>query len=135
MPEPEGAEMLDMSPARFESLVARALSLLPPEFEAHMDNMSVVIAERPGRELLSSLGADPDDPEDTLFGLYEGVPLIERRHDDLLLPDQITIFRRPLLEYCGSEEEVVEEVRITVLHEIGHFFGMDEDRLEDLGYG
>lgn len=127
--------MLHMSPVRFEALVARALGLLPPEFEAHMDSVSVVIAERPERELLSSLGADPDDPEDTLFGLYEGVPLIERRHDDLLLPDQITIFRRPLLEYCESEEEVVEEVRITVLHEIGHFFGMDEGRLEELGYG
>ena len=131
----EEAEMLDMPAARFEALVARALGLLPPEFEAHMDNVSVVIEERPGRELLASLGADPDDPADTLFGLYEGVPLIERRHDDLLLPDQITIFRRPLLEYCESEEEVVEEVRITVLHEIGHFFGMDEDRLDELGYG
>lgn len=123
-----------MTPDRFESLVARALRLLPPEFDAHMENVSVVIEERPSHELLASMGFDPDDPRDTLFGLYEGVPLIERRHDDLLLPDQITIFRRPLLEYCMSEEEVVEEVRITVLHEIGHFFGMDEDRLEELGY-
>lgn len=126
--------MIEMTPERFESLVARALRLLPPEFDAHMENVSVVIEERPARELLASMGFDAEDPHDTLFGLYEGVPLIERRHDDLLLPDQITIFRRPLLEYCTSEDEVVEEVRITVLHEIGHFFGMDEDRLEELGY-
>jgi predicted Zn-dependent protease with MMP-like domain len=124
-----------MSAARFEALVARALGLLPPEFEAHMDNVSVVIEGRPTRELLVSLGADPDDPDDTLFGLYEGVPLTERRHDDLLLPDQITIYREPLLEFCETEEEIVEEVRITVLHEVGHFFGMDEERLDDLGYG
>lgn len=127
--------MIRMSPERFEQLVARALGLLPPEFEAHMDNVSVVIRERPGEELLRSLGSDPDDPHDTLFGLYEGIPLIERRHDDLLLPDQITIFREPLLEYCRSEDEVVDEVRITVLHEVGHFFGMDEARLDELGYG
>lgn len=124
-----------MTDARFEELVARALSLLPHAFEEHMGNVSVVIEARPGRELLASLGADPDDPHDTLFGLYEGVPLTERRHDDLLLPDQITIYREPLLEYCESESEVVDEVRITVLHEVGHFFGMDEARLDDLGYG
>lgn len=127
--------MIDMTPERFEELVARALGLLPTAFDAHMENVSVVIEERPGRELLESFGSDADDPHDTLFGLYEGVPLIERRHDDLLLPDQITIFRRPLLEYCESEQEVVEEVRVTVLHEIGHFFGMDEARLDELGYG
>ncbi|MGD8494751.1 MAG: metallopeptidase family protein [Gemmatimonadales bacterium] len=127
--------MLSMSTDHFEALVARALRLLPPEFEAHMDNVSVVVREWPTRELLASLGVDPDDPDDTLFGLYEGVPLTERRHDDMLLPDQITIFRGPLLEFCRDEEEVVEEVRITVLHEIGHFFGMDEDRLDELGYG
>ena len=126
--------MIRMSPKRFEALVSRALGLLPEAFEAHMVNVSVVIEPRPSRELLVSLGGDPDDPDDTLFGLYEGIPLTERRHDDLLMPDQITIFREPLLEYCRSEEEVVDEVRITVLHEVGHFFGMDEDRLDELGY-
>ena len=99
-----------------------------------MENVSVVIAEEPDRELLVAMDMDPDDPEDTLFGLYEGVPLTERGFDEVLLPDSITIFRRPLLEWAESEEEVVEEVRITVLHEIGHFFGMDEDKLDELGY-
>ena len=126
--------MLSLSPERFEVLVARALDRLPGEFHAHMENVSVVIAEEPERELLEAMGMDPDDPEDTLFGLYEGVPLTERGFDEVLLPDSITIFRRPLLEWAETEEEVVEEVRITVLHEIVHFFGMDEDRLDELGY-
>lgn len=126
--------MLSISPARFEKLVARALDRLPGMFHDHMENVSVVIAEEPDRELLVAMGMDPDDPEDTLFGLYEGVPLTERGFDEVLLPDSITIFRRPLLEWAESEEEVVEEVRITVLHEIGHFFGMDEDKLDELGY-
>ncbi|MEJ2153035.1 MAG: metallopeptidase family protein [Gemmatimonadota bacterium] len=107
---------------------------LPAEFVEHLENVSVVIAETPDPDLLTSMGLDPDDPEDALFGLYEGVPLTERCHDDVLLPDQITIFWRPLLEWAESEDEVVEEVRVTVLHEIGHFFGLDEDRLDELGY-
>lgn len=126
--------MVEVSPERFEKLVARALDRLPAKFQEHLDNVSVVIEEEPDLELLEVMGVDPDDPEDTLFGLYEGVPLTERRHDDVLLPDQITIFRRPLLEWAESEDEIVEEVRITVLHEIGHFFGLDEERLEELGY-
>lgn len=126
--------MLRVTPARFERLVQQALDRLPPEFQHHLENVSVVIAEEPERELLEAMGYDPDDPEDTLFGLYEGVPLTERRHDDVLLPDQITIFRRPLLAWAETEEEVVDEVRVTVLHEIGHFFGLDEDRLDELGY-
>lgn len=127
--------MLHVTASRFERLVQRALDRLPPEFQDHLENVSVVIADAPDRELLESMGYDPDDPGDTLFGLYEGVPLTERQHDDVLLPDQITIFRRPLLEWAESEEEIVDEVRVTVLHEIGHFFGLDEDQLDDLGYG
>ena len=127
--------MVDVSPGQFQKLVARALDLLPPEFQTHLENVSVVIEEEPDRELLEAIGLDPDDPEDTLFGFYEGVPLVDRRHDDMLLPDRILIFRRPLLEWAESEEEVVDEVRVTVLHEVGHFFGLDEDRLEQLGYG
>ena len=126
--------MLTIPPARFEVLVSRALDRLPEEFHAHMENVSVMIADEPDRETLAAMGMDPDDPEDTLFGLYEGVPLVDRGFGDVLLPDTITIFRRPLLEWAESEEEVIEEVRITVLHEIGHFFGLDEDRLEELGY-
>lgn len=127
--------MLEVSKKRFEELVGRALDLLPPEFHAHMENVSVVIEEDPDPALLEEMGFDPEDPEDTIFGLYEGVPLTERRHDEMLLPDRITIFRGPLLDWAESEDEVVDEVRVTVLHEIGHFFGLDEERLEELGYG
>jgi predicted Zn-dependent protease with MMP-like domain len=126
--------LLDVSPERFEALVSKALDRLPAEFEEHLENVSVVIEETPDPDLLTSMGLDPDDPEDALFGLYEGVPLTERLHDDVLLPDHITIFRRPLLDWAESEDEVVEEVRVTVLHEVGHFFGLDEDRLDELGY-
>ncbi|MFN2384307.1 MAG: metallopeptidase family protein [Gemmatimonadota bacterium] len=126
--------MISVAPRRFEALVARALDRLPPEFQAHLENVSVVIEEAPDAELCAEMGLDPDDPEDTLFGLYVGVPLTERGHDEVLLPDQITIFRQPLLEWAESEEEIVAEVRTTVLHEIGHFFGMDEERLDELGY-
>jgi len=126
--------MLSIPPARFEALVARALDELPAAVQDHMENVGVVIAEAPDRDLLLALGMDPDDPEDTLFGLYEGVPLIERGFDDVLLPDSITIFRRPLLEWAESEAEIVDEVRVTVLHEIGHFIGLDEERLDELGY-
>ena len=126
--------MLRMSASRFEDLVTRALSLLPPEFAARMDSVSVVIEYEPGPDLLRSLDDDPDHSEGTLFGFYEGVPLTERGIDDVLLPDRITIYRRPLLESCDTEAQLVREVRVTVLHEIGHFFGMDEDRLDELGY-
>ncbi len=126
--------MLKVSARRFEELVARALDALPDEFQAHMENVGVVVMDAPARDLLRSLGLDPDDPDDTLFGLYQGVPLTERGFDEVLLPDTITIFRLPLLEWSETEEEVVEEVRRTVVHEIGHFFGLDEDRLEELGY-
>ena len=126
--------MLRVSPRRFEILVGRALDRLPPELQEHLANVSVVVEEAPDAELLESMGMDPSDPDDTLFGLYEGIPLIERSHDDVLLPDQITIFRRPLLEWAESEAEVVEEVRVTVIHEVGHFLGLDEDRIEELGY-
>lgn len=125
---------LHLSAERFERLVVRALDLLPPEFQKHLENVSVEIAEAPEPELLESMGMNPADPGDTLFGLYEGTPLTDRFHDDVLLPDRILVYRQPLLEWCESEDEVVDEVRVTVLHEIGHFFGMDEDRLEELGY-
>lgn len=127
--------MLDLSAERFERLVARALDLLPDGFQEHLENVSVEVVDQPDVDLLVALGMDPNDPEDTLYGLYEGVPLIERSLDGPLLPDRITIFRCPLLREATSEADVVDQVRTTVLHEIGHFFGLDEDRLEELGYG
>ncbi|RBO91759.1 putative Zn-dependent protease with MMP-like domain [Nocardia puris] len=112
-----------MSEDRFEELVSDALDLIPPELTGAIDNVVVLIEPR-----------DPEDPH--LLGLYRGIALTERdSHYGGSLPDTITIYREAILEICGTEEEVVEEVAITVIHEIAHYFGIDEDRLHELGWG
>jgi len=115
--------VIEMTRERFEGLVAAALDEVPAELAAHIDNCVVLVEDDPPAH-------DPD-----LLGVYDGTPLTERGPGyTLALPDRITIFRNPLLEMCGSEEEVVLEVRITVVHEIAHHFGIDDDRLHELGY-
>ncbi|MCI4674231.1 metallopeptidase family protein [Candidatus Mycolicibacterium alkanivorans] len=114
---------VSMTPQRFEELVSDALDLIPPELAAAIDNVVVLVEDR-----------HPDDPE--LLGLYEGIALTER--DSMYagaLPDTITIYRESLLEICDTEANVVEEVAITVIHEIAHHFGIDDDRLHELGWG
>ncbi|MCB1265863.1 MAG: metallopeptidase family protein [Mycobacterium sp.] len=111
-----------MDPERFEELVADALDLIPPDLARAIDNVVVLVADR-----------NPEEPD--LLGLYEGVALTER--DGAYagsLPDAITIYRESLLEVCETEDEVVEEVAITVVHEIAHHFGIDDDRLHELGW-
>lgn len=116
----------------FDRLVEEALASIPEALRARMDNVAIVIAEWPTPEQLEGAGVEP---EDQLFGLYEGTPLIERGIlADPLLPDRITIFRGPLEEACDSAEEIREEIRRTVIHEVAHHFGIDEDALADLGY-
>jgi predicted Zn-dependent protease with MMP-like domain len=111
-----------MDPQRFDELVSDALDLIPPALAAAMDNVVVLVEEH-----------HPQDDE--LLGLYEGVALTERDSDySGSLPDAITIYRETLLDVCDSEEEVVEEVAITVIHEIAHHFGIDDDRLHELGW-
>jgi predicted Zn-dependent protease with MMP-like domain len=111
--------------------VERALEGLPPELSALLENVAIVVDEWP--DYSTPLVAD--EPEDTLYGLYEGVPLTERGWGySGVLPDKITIFRGPL-ERDFEPDELEEQVRITVVHEIAHYFGFDEDRLEELGYG
>jgi predicted Zn-dependent protease with MMP-like domain len=115
--------MIAMSRARFEELVADALDTVPPELTRLIDNCVVLVEDE----------APADDPD--LLGLYDGTPLTERdSHYTMAMPDRITIFRNPTLAMCESEEEVVEEVGITVVHEIAHHFGIDDDRLHELGY-
>ena len=112
-----------MDPQRFDELVSDALDLIPPELAAAMDNVVVLIEDR-----------HPEDAE--LLGMYEGVALTERDSDYFgSLPDAITIYRQALLDVCESEDEVVEEVAITVIHEIAHHFGIDDERLHQLGWG
>ena len=105
----------------FDDHVRAALDALPPELAAALHNVAVVVEDE-----------NPEDPD--LFGLYEGVPLPERGDEAGSLPDRIAIYRRPLEEEFPDPRDLEREIRITVLHELGHYFGLDEDRLEELGY-
>jgi predicted Zn-dependent protease with MMP-like domain len=108
---------------RFDELVAEALDLIPPELASAMDNVVVLVESH-----------NPDDPG--LLGLYEGVALTMRdSHYSGSLPDRITIYRDALLDACRDEQELVEEVAVTVVHEIAHHFGIPEHRLHELGWG
>jgi len=113
--------------------VLQIIEKLPRQFREQLDNVEIVVEHRPSDELLRAEGLDPR--HDTLYGIYEGVPLLERSLlDPPLLPDKITIFAEPLLQDFPDPEELREEIRLTVLHEIAHYFGMDDDEIEDLGY-
>jgi len=112
-----------MTPGRFEELVGDALDLIPPQLAAAIDNVVVLVDDR-----------NDEDPH--LLGLYHGIALTERdSHYGGSLPDTITVYRDALLDICGSEEEVVHEVAVTVIHEVAHYFGIEEDRLHELGWG
>lgn len=120
-----------MNRSRFERLVAEALDSLPPEFQEKMDNVDVVIEASASREEMEKAGLSPDE---TLFGLYEGVPLTERTtRYGLVLPDKITIYQGPIEAYCRSAEDVRRRVRQVVMHELGHHFGISDERLRELG--
>jgi predicted Zn-dependent protease with MMP-like domain len=111
-----------MDPQRFDELVSEALDLIPPKLAAVMDNVVVLVADR-----------HPD--EAGLLGLYEGVALTKRDSNYAgSLPDTITVYRDALLAACDSDEQVVDEVTITVIHEVAHHFGIDDDRLHELGW-
>lgn len=113
--------------------VARVIDRLPRTFREQLVNVEFVVEDHPSAELLRAEGLDPR--EDSLYGIYQGVPLPDRSAlDPPLLPDKITIFAEPLLEDFPDPEELREEIRLTVLHEIAHYFGMDEEEIEDLGY-
>jgi len=115
---------VQMSRERFEELVGEALDTVPDELLRLMDNVVVLVED------------DPEGPERDLLGLYEGYALTSRGWDYAgVLPDRITIYRNPTLEICESEDEVVGEVATTVVHEIAHHFGIDDDRLHGLGWG
>jgi predicted Zn-dependent protease with MMP-like domain len=111
-----------MAPEEFERAVVDALDGIPEDLTRMMSNVAVVIEEKPA--------------EENLLGLYEGTPLPERGEwwSAGSLPDRITIFRDPILELCASREEVVAQVAVTVVHEIAHHFGIDDDRLRQLGW-
>lgn len=113
-----------MSPQRFDELVSDALDLIPQELTKAIDNVVVLVADR-----------NADEPG--LLGLYEGIALTERDgwYSAGSLPDTITIYRGALLDICDTEAQVVDEVAITVIHEMAHHFGIDDERLHELGWG
>ena len=112
--------MIDVSVERFEALVAEALDSIPEELGRHMDNVVVQVV---------------DDPRPDLFGLYEGIPLTDREnYGGLVMPDRISIFRRSILARASTEADVVRQVRVTVIHEVAHHFGISDERLAALGW-
>ena len=117
----------------FEELVVRALETLPPWVQRMMDNVQVTVAEMPSSAQRQKLRLRPGT---MLLGLYEGIPQTRRtRAYGLVLPDKITIFRHPILTICRTPEEIEERVRAVVIHELAHHFGIDDDRLRELGVG
>ncbi|MCY3643606.1 MAG: metallopeptidase family protein [Acidimicrobiaceae bacterium] len=106
---------------RFERLVGEALDSLPPELGEMMENVAVVVEDaHPGEDLL---------------GLYEGVPLTERGdYGGMAMPDRVTVYRLPICAVCDSEQELVDQITVTVVHEVAHHFGIDDDTLEELGW-
>jgi predicted Zn-dependent protease with MMP-like domain len=114
--------MKPLSIAEFDVEVSAALDLLPPALATLMDNVAIFTEDR-----------HRDDPD--LLGLYEGVPLTERDGYGLMdLPDRVTVYRLPLCEQCADRDELIDEIQITVIHEVAHHFGIDDDRLEELGW-
>ena len=115
-----------MSAAEFDDAVAEGLDRIPADLARAMSNVVVLVEDEP----------PPGCPHD-LLGLYEGTPLTERDAGWAAgsLPDRITVFRGPILRSCATREDVVREVAVTVVHEVGHHFGIDDDRLHELGWG
>jgi predicted Zn-dependent protease with MMP-like domain len=119
-----------VSREEFEALVEEALAQLPTEFRAALDNVAVMVEEEPSNEDLEEVGIDPQDPDrDELLGLYQGVPLPERDSFYSALPDRVLVFRGPILRSADSRRQVVREIRETVQHELGHYFGLAEEEL------
>lgn len=110
----------------FEALVGKALDGLPEDFAELLDNIVVVVEDEAGEEELAELGIDhPDD----LLGLYRGVPLTDRESSFVELPDQVVIYRLPIVHMCRNRREVIREVRDTLVHELGHHFGLSDDEM------
>ena len=107
-----------------------ALDGIPAELRAYLDNVDLVVEDSPPKE---QLAGHVIDEETYLLGLYEGVPLTERSDYGMVLPDKITLFQEAIEAVCSSEEEIVSEVRNTVVHEVAHHFGIDDERLDELG--
>jgi len=125
---------MKLNPKEFDRAVRRAFNRIPAEIRDRMENVVLTVKKRPTQEMVEEMGYPPDEP---LLGLYEGASLQEHSFfaPPPLHPDTIFIFREPLEEMCGSLAELEREIEITVVHEVAHFLGISEERLEELGYG
>jgi predicted Zn-dependent protease with MMP-like domain len=125
----EDSTMLRMGRGDFERVVEEAIDSIPDELGHLIENVAVVVEEEPSDDDIRDAGLDPE--EETLFGIYQGIALPERGAGSYgsVLPDRIVIYRQPLLEACSSRRELLREIRDTVVHEIGHYFGLDEEDL------
>ena len=123
--------MIQLTRRQFLRLVQQAFEGLPDQVKEALDNVEVVVERWPSRDLLASSGGGG---RYDLLGLYVGVPLSERGSDLPPLPDKITLFQRPIERHCDSLGQVVHEVQVTLLHEVGHYFGMSEADLHQRGY-
>ena len=118
--------------SEFDRALEKALRLLPSVFQDALANVAIIVEDRPSRRLLDELGVSGDE---TLYGFFHGIPLPERSvNDSGNLPDAISIYRKPLEDDFPDPVELAGEIRVTLLHEIGHYFGMEEEELERLGY-
>jgi predicted Zn-dependent protease with MMP-like domain len=119
-----------MPRAEFERLVAEAMRLIPRRFRREMQNLALVVEDEPSPELLAEMALEPPD---SLYGLYQGTPLTERSwaHGNQL-PDRITIFQRPIEEDCETDDEIRAVIGETLIHEVGHYFGMSEEEIEEI---
>jgi predicted Zn-dependent protease with MMP-like domain len=119
-----------MTRGRFRRLVSEALDSIPRRFQQHLKNVAIVVEDEPSPSLLAEMEIEPPD---TLFGLYHGTPLTERRWDHgNTLPDRITLFQGPIEDVSETEDDVVTEIGETLIHEVGHFFGLSEEEIEDI---
>ena len=121
-----------MRQEEFEDMVLNAIGELPQELLARLDNVAVVVQQWPSRAQMAEAQLDR---KDELLGLYEGIPLTDRENYNLVLPDKITIFQGPVEAMCHTREEMAREIKVTVAHEIAHHFGIDDERLEEMGLG
>ena len=138
-PAPPGPPLAEqaserMSAQEFEDVVGDALDRIPADLAEAMDNVVVLVQDEPDPEMLTAEDYD-EAGLPTLLGLYDGIPLTERDEGwSMVLPDRILIFRGPLERWCTSREELVEEITVTVIHEVAHHFGIPDERLHELGW-
>lgn len=119
--------LIHLTEEEFDQAVSEALERIPPELADHLSNVAVFVEEEYEPEPW-------EDPDTELLGLYDGIPLTERAEMPWQMPDRIIVFRGPLMRACQDRDHLIEEITVTVIHEVAHFFGIDDDRLHELGW-